>query len=419
MKVDRVDSCEGARLPSDTQRADWAEPVHLCVYGSLAELEPVWRDFESFADATVFQSFDWLASWSRHIGRLKNTRPALVIGRRADGELLFLLPFGVEPHGPVSVLTWLGSDNNDYNGPMLAPGVGNVLNDGFFELWPEVLARIQGIPGRHFHLLHLVKMPSRIGEQVNPFTRLPATAHPSGAWLTHLSSDWDGFYAARRSPSTRRRDRTKRKRLGDRGRVRFVAPETEQDIRTTLDALIAQKTRLLAAMGARNIFKRPGWPEFYRSLATDPATRPIADLTRLDVGTLPAAIHLGLRYRGRYYHLLASHAGGDLARFSPGAAHLHELMRHAIGLGCSIYDFTVGDEAYKREWADTETTLFDHISAARTVGAPAAAALKTMVRAQRFVKQTPAVWNAFTRVRTGLGQAARLTLRTSDVGKAP
>ena len=45
---------------------------------------------------------------------------------------------------------------------------------------------------------------------------------------------------------------------------------------------------------------------------------------------MPAAVNLGLTWRGCYYHLLASYDDGELSRFGPGAAHLHELLHQAI-----------------------------------------------------------------------------------------
>ena len=122
---------------------------------------------------------------------------------------------------------------------------------------------------------------------------------------------------------------------------------------------MTQKARSFARMGVGNLFAKPGHAEFYRALATDPATSQMVHVSRLDVGTTPAAINLGLTYRDCYYHLLASYDDGEVSRFGPGAAHLHDLMQLAIERGLKIFDFTIGDERYKRDWCDTELKLFD------------------------------------------------------------
>jgi CelD/BcsL family acetyltransferase involved in cellulose biosynthesis len=105
-------------------------------------------------------------------------------------------------------------------------------------------------------------------------------------------------------------------------------------------------------------------------------------------------------FGGCYYHVLASYdRGSELARFGPGAAHLHDLMRFAIGHGLRKFDFLIGNERYKYEWCDSELMLYDHIAVATLRGA--CTALPTVVarQAKRWIKQSPALWNAFRKAR--------------------
>ena len=67
---------------------------------------------------------------------------------------------------------------------------------------------------------------------------MTAIRNASGAHLTHLGSDWNAFYAEKRSSATRQRDRNKRKRLSRFGETRFVNPGTAAEISDTLDALM-------------------------------------------------------------------------------------------------------------------------------------------------------------------------------------
>ena len=131
-------------------------------------------------------------------------------------------------------------------------------------------------------------------------------------------------------------------------------------------------------------------------------------VSRLEVGERTAAANLGLVFRGRYYHLLASYDGGEVAKFGPGAAHMHDLLRYAIGRGCDTFDFTIGDERYKREWSDTAITLFDHVSPATLRGCVAAVWIFAVRAAKRFIKQTPALWSAAEKIRALIGPISRL-----------
>jgi CelD/BcsL family acetyltransferase involved in cellulose biosynthesis len=379
--------------------------IEFTVHHQLGEVEREWRALEQSADCTAFQSFDWLAAWCRHVGPLLEAQPAVVVGRQA-GEVLFILPLAVMP-GAVRRLTWLGSDLCDYNGPLLAAACAAQLTpERFRELWREICRRLQSDARTRHDLVELSKMPERVGGeggQANPFMALATNLNPSNAYITDLSWTWAAYYDAKRSSSTRRRDRSKLKRLGEIGAVRFVTPQDRGEIERSVDTLIEQKSRSFARMGVANMFERPGWTAFFTAVATDERMRDLVHVSRLDVGPCWAAINLGLKDRGSYYHVLASYDDGETSRFGAGAAHLRDLLRYSMEQGLKHFDFTIGDERYKREWSDRTIMLYDHVAAASVRGLPASAMVHGHRRLKRFIKQNEALWSVFFRVRAALG----------------
>src|SRR5262245_42376407 len=379
--------------------ATWAG-ISLRVYGDLGEVEREWKAFERRADCTVFQTFDWLAKWQRHIGKRKDTVPAIVLGGDAEGELLFILQLAIERRGPLRRLTWLGSELCDYNAPLLAEGFArHVSADRFVPLWQEIMRLLRTNPRFRFDFVDLQKMPERIGTQRNPFLDLPVIPHPSGAYVANLDRDWEHFYAAKRSSSTRKKERKQLKHLAEYGEVRFVDVQDPQDIERTLATLIEQKSRSFARMGVEDIFARPGYREFFLDVATDLNVSALTHVSRLDVGATTAATNLGLRFRDCYYLVLSSYHDGQFSRFWPGRAHLHELIRHAIEGGFARFDFTVGDEPYKRDWSDTELRLHDYLAAVTWRGAAVVALTAAYRRTKRVIKQSPTLWRAFSKAR--------------------
>jgi CelD/BcsL family acetyltransferase involved in cellulose biosynthesis len=297
-------------------------------------------------------------------------------------------------------LTWLGSELCDYNAPLLAPHFGDQQSaQRFGLLWQDIVNLLQTLPQFRFDLIDLQKMPEAVGAQRNPFLNLKVLVNPSGAHIATLTGDWDAFYAAKRSPATRKRERRQFKHLAELGEVRFGDVEEREDVERTLTAIFEQKARSFARMGVENIFARPGHREFFFDVATDPGTRALVHLTRLDVGNTMAAANVGLRFRDCYSLILSSYQDGDIARFGPGRAHLHELLRQAIDRGFRTFDFTIGDEAYKRDWCDTEMKLYDYLAAATMRGRLVVAMTMALRRVKRFIKQTPALWHAFSKAR--------------------
>jgi CelD/BcsL family acetyltransferase involved in cellulose biosynthesis len=210
--------------------------------------------------------------------------------------------------------------------------------------------------------------------------------------VTQLGSDWATFYKSKRSTPTRARDRTKRRKLSEIGEVRTVSVEGAPEMTRILDTLIQQKSRFFAGMGLGNMFHRPGYLEFYRGLVTSPLASPLIHVSSLQVGEAVAAANLGLVFHGCYYHVLASFDDGELSRFGPGVAHLHDLLRYAIERGCCVFDFTIGDEQYKRDWCDSRIELYDHVAIATLRGALAASILVPKRQLQRWIKQSPILW---------------------------
>jgi CelD/BcsL family acetyltransferase involved in cellulose biosynthesis len=385
----------------------WAD-IEVQVFGDLAGIEAEWKTFERKADCTVFQTFGWLAKWQQHIGTRNGTSPAIVFGRAGDGKLCFIMQLAIERRGPIRRLTWLGSELCDYNAPLLAEDFSQRVEPArFVALWDEIVGLLRGQAQFGFDLIDLQKMPETVGAQRNPFLSLPTQPHPSGAYIATLADDWDTFYAAKRSSSTRKRERRQLKHLAEHGEVRFVDVQETDDIARTLDALITQKSRAFARMGVEDIFARPGYREFFLDVATDHNVGALTHVSRLDVGDTSAAANLGLTFRDCYYLVLSSYHDGELARFGPGRAHLHELMRHAIERGFARFDFTVGDEGYKRDWSDTELRLYDYLAAETAAGWLVVALTSVYRRTKRIIKQSPFLWATFSRLRAGLRWPAR------------
>ncbi len=382
--------------------------ISLSVHDSFAAVEQDWRRFEQTADCTPFQTFDWLSAWQRHVGAAKGVTPAIVIARRGD-EILFLLPLGIERRSFARRLTFLGDVLCDYNAPLLAPDFSGLPPEGFLALWRDIAALLQKTPAMRHDAVVFDKMPGNVGGQKNPMLALNVTLNPSGAYETPLPADWEQFYAAKRSSSTRRRDRTKLKRLGELGPVKFVNPDTSAELALTFDLLVQQKSKAFARMGVPNLFAPAGHAAFYRELATSPRYRSLIHLSRLDVGNSWAALNLGITFRDCYFHILASYDDGETSRFGPGAAHLRELLRYAIARGLARFDFTIGDEPYKRDWCDTEQQLFDYSAATSLRGLPAAAVASGWSRAKRAIKKSAPVWNAVQRLRAAAGSLRKQT----------
>ena len=114
-----------------------AHAAGITLYESFEAAEPVWREFETHAAGTAFQSFDWLSAWYRHVGRELGVTPAIAVVTR-QGAPLMLAPLGIERRFGLSLLVWMGGRLADYKGPLLAPDFEARLDVEFATLWRQI-----------------------------------------------------------------------------------------------------------------------------------------------------------------------------------------------------------------------------------------------------------------------------------------
>ncbi|MFO1184118.1 MAG: GNAT family N-acetyltransferase [Bauldia sp.] len=367
--------------------------LDLAISLTIADLEHDWRDLEARADCTPFQTFDWVDSWYSCIGNREGVQPLIVTARDESDSLVALFPLAVERWALTRRLVFLGRDLSDYNAPLLRRDFNRFAAGGDFNrLWARILATLQATAAGRHHVVFLDKMPERVGDQANPFVSLPTFANENAAFSTRLDSDWTAFYTAKRSSATRRRDRTKRTRLGADAPVHVRHMETDTERARTLEVLFGQKQRSFARNGIPNLFELPGRKDFFRALSY--RARSFIHVGRLDVGDECVAANLGIAFRDTYFHILASHTDGPLSRFGPGIVLLHEQMKFAIARGCGTFDFTIGGESYKLDWTDRKAPLHDHISAADWQGLMPSVALLAITRSRALVKSSPRLLSA-------------------------
>ncbi len=388
-----------------TLSREFAPDLGFVIHDNLEAAESEWRRFEDIADCTAFQSFDWLATWHRHIGRPDGVRPVIVVGSYADGETAFILPLAIASKLGIKRLCWFGQEQCDYNAPLLARDFSQrVSPECFLAAWRDLRQQMHRDPRLRHDWIELEKMPQMVGAQANPFMSLDVIANASGAHLTQLGDDWETFYFAKRSSATRRRDRAKRRHMTEYGDIRFVTATEVDDARCTLEILIDQKHRAFSRRGIRDIFARPGLREFFLDLASNPKIRHRFHISRVEVGDTWVAANFAILFGDCYYHVLASYEDdAAVSHYGPGALHLRELLAHAIKLKLRRFDFTIGDEPYKDEWSDTSIKLYDHSASATWRGWPVSATSTARRQLKRFIKQTPAIWKFVSRLRATVG----------------
>ncbi len=382
---------------ADQEVVSFSAPSRLLsVYNDFSSVEHVWRRFEEDADCYAFQSFDFLDTWYRHVGARANIDVQIVVVWEANAKPLMILPLGITTKGSLRRLLWLGNDVNDYNAPILAEAFSDFVAPGqFSKLWNDIVARLPA-----HDMVELMRQPSLVGGQANPFLELGTCLNASGAHMTMFSTDFDAYYDKKRTSKAKRHARSRLKKMKAMGETRYVHPGSPEDIAASVERLVELKEDSLKAMGAHNFLAEPGYADFYKELAVKSGDDGLAHVSHLEIDGQFVAGNWGLLHKGRFYYLLASYDGPGFGRLAPGIHALVEIMRWAAERGVTQFDFTIGDESYKNEWCETKIDLYDHLRAKTLRGMGTLVMSRIFLSAKRTIKQTPALWKPFVRFRS-------------------
>jgi CelD/BcsL family acetyltransferase involved in cellulose biosynthesis len=308
-----------------------------------------------------FQAREWIDAWVRSIGPNLATTPFFAIVETLEGMPMAFFPLQVWRRSGVRAVEFIGKAITDYGAPLLVPGydfaeIGETL-------WSGLLKK-----GPGFDLVYLKHVPAFVGASTNPCRALGHEPSPMQARVATLTGDWKSFYERTHSKSTRSKLRRKFNNMAELGEVRFHTAGSTDEALAILDRLFQMKAELMLA--EHNSLSVPEHVEFYREMTR--SCPEAVHVHALTVGGEIVAALWSIGTHGYYTSLLASHAGGDWARFSPGLLAFEQAFAWCFEKGFEVYDFGLGDEAYKFRWCDRELNLGSVIRARSLLGHAAA-----------------------------------------------
>jgi CelD/BcsL family acetyltransferase involved in cellulose biosynthesis len=332
-------------------------------FDSLESAKETWSAFQEQGELYIFQTHEWLENWYTNVGVKQPIQPWLVAVYTDTGRPLCFFPFGIERRKFVTVLTWLGEAFIDYGAPIVTPVftelLGSVEDVDFNDIWDMVIEHIPPVD-----MIWLAKIPETINRVKNPICALKCKRYHSSAYYVRLSGDWDDFYRRHAGAKTRSTDRRKHRRLSETGSLSFCMTDgsDESVFRDITGAMIEQKQNRYREILAPDFLD----PEPHKRFFMDPSrallTSGVLNISGLRLNGKIITTHWGMTYRGRYYYYMPSFAGGHWMRYSPGRLLLFHLFKWCLQRGIEVFDFTIGDEAYKRDWCDTELNLYQFCS---------------------------------------------------------
>jgi CelD/BcsL family acetyltransferase involved in cellulose biosynthesis len=293
--------------------------------------------------STIFQTYQWLASWEKTFGH--QCEPLYVVVPTSDGATIEGIAPLMVTKGFLGqrVVRFVGDGRADY-GDLLFPTsrldvVKRLLDQlwGAKDRWDCLL--LNSIPSESPTLAAIEEFCRRYGCRL-----LQRELYPSPTLLIKGKEEeaWKLFnrYSLRRRQNYFQRQ----------GELRFKAIRG-LDVMNHLDGFFTQHIARWAGTKTPSLFLEEKNRQFYRELARAFCETGWLVFSMVEWKGRPLAMHMGFDYQGRFMWYKPSFDQA-YAKHSPGLVLLRYLIGYAIEQKCEEFDFSIGDEPFKRRFAN-------------------------------------------------------------------
>ena len=330
------------------------------------------------------QSALWIEEW------VANTSPdGFVAMLEADGRPVYALALEVVRSGPFRIARFMSGRHANGNFPAADPAF---LAAGGFNAEAILSAIRRARPD--VDALVLERLLPDLDGLANPLLALPHFPSPNLSLAVSLEGGFEALLSRVSGKRKRKKHRSQTRKFEAAGGFRRIEASTQEEVLRLLDAFFAMKEFRFRKMGIANVFGDEGVQTFFRSLFIDALREspPPFVLHALEVGgTLRAVTGSSLSAK-RLVCEFGAIAEDDLGHASPGDFLFFENIGEACRQGLDVFDFSVGDEPYKRLWCDIETRHFDVVAPLTAKGALLARSLRPKAGVKAWIKNSPTVW---------------------------
>lgn len=361
--------------------------------------------FDAYLEAAVdglfspAQSPIWIGSW------IDETRPDVIVATiRRDGRTILSIALEVTARAGVRTARFMGGNHANGNFPPVSRAYAESITGEDLRLAFAAVAKARP----DIDLITLERLADEIGGVRNPLLALPFRHSPNLSLGVDLNGGFDATLGRTNAKRKRKKHRSQARKFETAGGFRRREARTAGEVDDLLTAFFAMKAARFARMGIADVFAEANVRNFFRSIFTRSLTASGSPfvLHALEVGGKMRAVTGSSRCHDRLICEFGAIADDDMAFASPGEFLFFDNIEEACLQGYAVYDFSVGDEHYKRLWCDLEIAQFDVLVPLTAKGRAAAAGLRLAARFKSFVKNNRVLWGLVKRFRKSAAQPA-------------
>lgn len=334
----------------------------------------------------------WVAQWARHV----NADIVFVTVIGPNGDML-RLPLEVVDEGLGRVAVPVGGRHANGCFPALAADAALPPPAELCAMMATALRAARP----DISLIALPRLQPEAGGRANPLILPSSPASANVSLAVDLAGGFDETLQRHSGKRKRKKHRTNERKFQEQGAIDVRTADDPPAVRRLLAAFFDLKAKRFAALGIDDVFADPAIRAFFQGLFGDAAASPGREfvLHALEVGGEVRAITGSSLCGERMICEFSAFRPDAKENTSPGDYLFFEAIRWACDNGFGVYDFSVGDEPYKRLWCDIETIQRETLIPLNGRGRLLAAMRNGTSSLKRQIKNTPPLWAAYKSLR--------------------
>jgi CelD/BcsL family acetyltransferase involved in cellulose biosynthesis len=347
---------------TETVAPDFASDLpltsHITIISNLQGLMALreqWQALEqdSWTATSVFQSFDWIASWCETYCAGDEAADIHTLVGYDNNRLVFVFPLMLKKPKGVRMLTWLSDPFGQYGDVICA-------KDQNPHLWiANALTFLRRLKGIDLLRLRHVRADSTLAVAAAHHL-MDARLNECAPFLDLTAYKTEDDYENRYTGTQRKRRKKIRRHLEEKGPVTFTQLRLGTDSDRAVDEAIAEKNLWLADRGRINrVMSCPRHASFLKRLSRRTSNAMNMIVTELAAGGKPVSWEIAFQFGGTHFAYITSHVNA-LTDLSPGRLHFDLSQRACLAGGLERYDLMVPHDAHKESWSSGKTDTKDY-----------------------------------------------------------
>lgn len=354
------------------------------------------RDYADFCRNAIYgpcQHPVWVQSWIAATGA-----DALIVTFQQGGRPVTMLVLEVVAKGPLRIARFIGGNHANGNFVAMKRALPAPTIDR-----AALIAALR--KARSDVALVLLSRQNPVFEGFdNPLASLATMQSPNISLAVDLAGGFEAMLSRRNAARKRKKFKYQINRFRHAGGYRLIEARTPEEVEPLIERFFELKGASLRSKGIADAFAPLEIRNFFRSLFRDALgeDEPPFLLHAVEVGGEIIAINGLSITRETVVCEFGTYSDAD-PKASPGYFIDYTNIEQACEQGKAIYDFSVGDEDYKRSWCDIETWQFETLLPLSASGRALALYERARAAGVQKLKSNHALWAFAKRLRARFG----------------